>query len=199
MFFAPLGTPAFNLYYIGFFGGYGVLLWFLYRQGKMPGVDGKLTLKGNPQANPQRVYLGGLVFILVMLTVSLMARSGWWYTFPLNHRFVWLLVFTPITALGFMIGFKEIEMLRASQPGRPWLVWVNALVGLFPFFLYTAFLASLGSLSGVVGSLQGLLILALAIVTGALVEKLSARPWMAALMQAFLLYWLILPQGVLFR
>jgi dienelactone hydrolase len=199
VFFAPLGTPAFNLYYIGFFGGYGVLMWFLYLKGRVPGVKGKLILRGNPTADQQKGYLAGFIFLTVLLAVSLMARSGWWYSFPFNHRFIWLLVFTPITALGFIIGYKEIEIIRESQPGKDWLVWVNVLVGLFPFFLYAAFLASLGSTSGVVSSVQGLVILGLAIATGTLVEKISARPWLAAMLQAFLLYWLILPQGVLFR
>jgi hypothetical protein len=199
VFFAPLGTPAFNLYYIGFFGGYGVLMWFLYRTGRVPGVQGKMIPKGTQTADPQKSYLAGFIFLAVLLAVSLMARSGWWYTFPFNHRIIWLAIFTPITALGFVIGYKEIEIIRASQPGKGWLVWVNALAGLFPFFLYTAFLASIGSISGVIGSVQGLIILGLSIATGTLVEKISGQPWLAAILQAFLLYWLILPQGVLFR
>jgi pimeloyl-ACP methyl ester carboxylesterase len=199
VFFAPLGTPAFNLYYIGFFGGYGVLMWFLYCRGRVPGVKGKMIQKVKPGADPQKSYLAGFIFLAVLVVVSLMARSGWWYTFPFNHRFIWLLVFTPITALGFVIGYKEIEVIRSSQPDKRWLVWVNTLVGLFPFFLYTAFLASMGSISGVIGSVQGLIILGLSIATGTLVEKISGRPWLSAMLQAFLLYWLILPQGVLFR
>jgi predicted esterase len=199
VFFIPLGTPAFNLYYLGFFGGYGVLLWWQYRRGKMPGVEGKLSFKRQSPTKSENSDLAFLIFILVLLAVSLLARSGWWYTFPINHRFIWLVVFTPITALGFRIGFKEIELLRFGYPRKPWLIWLNGLIGLFPFFLYTGFLAALGSTSGVVGSVQGLLILALAILTGSLFEKVSGRPWLAALCQAFLLYWLILPQGVLFR
>jgi hypothetical protein len=73
------------------------------------------------------------------------------------------------------------------------------MIGLFPFFLYTGFLAGLGSLSGVVGGVQGLVILALALAGQTLIHKLSKSPWFAALSAAFLLYWLILPQGVLFR
>jgi hypothetical protein len=199
VFFAPLGTPAFNLYYIAFFGGYGVLLWFLYLKGKVPGVEGKIILKGNPDYDVQKSYLTGFVFLMVLLVVSLMARSGWWYTFPFNHRVIWLIVFTLINSISFVIGFKELEMLRASFPDKGWLVWVNGLVGLLPFFLYAGFLGALGSISGLVGNVQGLIILALVIVTGSLVYKISRRPWLAAILQAFLLYWLILPQGVLFR
>ena len=114
-------------------------------------------------------------------------------------RLIWLLLFTPITALGFVIGFKEIALLKAAFPQKDWTVLVNSLIGLFPFFLYTAFLAFLDSISGVVGSVQGLLILALALLAGNLIYRLSRRPWLAALCQAFILYWLILPQGPLFR
>jgi hypothetical protein len=194
-FFAPLGTPVFNLYYLGFFGGYGVLIWFLYRAGKMPGVMGKLSLTRSGEADGRGTWIGTGVFVLVLLAVSGLAHSGWWHTFPLNHRLVWLAVFTPVTALGFAVGYKEIELLK----GKSWAAWLNGLIGLLPFFLYAGFLAALGSLSGVVGSLQGLVILVLAILTGSLVYKLCRRPWMAALYQAFLLYWLVLPQGVLFQ
>lgn len=195
VFFAPLGTPVFNLYYIGFFGGYGVLLWLLYWMEKMPGVSGKISFGRTTGASRRGTILGMVVFLLVLTAVSGLARSGWSYTFPFNHRVIWLIIFTPITSLSFVIGFKEIELLGEKR----WPVWLNGLIGLLPFFLYTGFLAALGSLSGVVSSLQGLAILALAILTGNLVYKLSRRPWMAALCQAFLLYWLILPQGVLFR
>ena len=38
LFFIPLGKPVFNLIYVGFIGGYGILLLALYKRGKMPGV-----------------------------------------------------------------------------------------------------------------------------------------------------------------
>jgi len=64
--------------------------------------------------------------------------------------------------------------------------------------LYTIFLASIGSLSGVIGGVQGLLILGLALTFGYLLRQITRRYWLVALCQALLLYWLILPQGVLF-
>jgi hypothetical protein len=33
---------------------------------------------------------------------------------------------------------------------------------------------------------------------GPLVQRIASRPWLAAVLQAILLYWLILPQGALF-
>ena len=40
-FFLPLGKPVFNLIYVGFIGGYGLVLFALYQRGKMPGVQGR--------------------------------------------------------------------------------------------------------------------------------------------------------------
>jgi hypothetical protein len=72
------------------------------------------------------------------------------------------------------------------------------LIGLFPFFLWAGLLAGLGSLSGLTGAVQGLIILAFVLLSGRVFQTLGQRPWLTALLQAFLLYWLILPQGVLF-
>ena len=73
-----------------------------------------------------------------------------------------------------------------------------ALIGLFPFLLYTLLMAALGSLSGMIGGLQGLIILWLVLAFGNLVQIVVHRPWITAVCMAVLLYWLILPQGVLF-
>jgi hypothetical protein len=199
IFFAPIGTPVFNLIYIGFIGGYGILLVILYSKDRMPGVEGRLRLRGNPPTGRLGILWGLLTFAVLLFMTAALARTGWFYVFPFNQRFVWLVVFTPITALGFVIGLKEVKMLKTSQPKNKSAVVFNNLIGLFPFFLYTGFLAALGSISGVIGGVQGLVILALALVSQNLILKLSKRPWLAALCAAFLLYWLILPQGVLFR
>lgn len=199
VFFAPLNRPVFTLHYIVFFGGYGLVLWWRYRRGKMPGVEGRMHLKGQARPSVKQTILAVLVFLLVLTAISLLARSGWWYAFPLNERFLWLMVFTPITALGFRIGFKEAELLRDWHPDRFWLVWLNGVIGLLPFFLYTGFLAGLGSTSGVLVGAQGLIVIALAMLAGSLIHKISERPWLAAMCQAFLLYWMVLPLGALFR
>jgi hypothetical protein len=60
------------------------------------------------------------------------------------------------------------------------------------------FQASIGSFSGVVGSLQGRLIQILVLTFGYMLRQIARVYWLVALSQALLLYWLILPQGVLF-
>jgi hypothetical protein len=59
-------------------------------------------------------------------------------------------------------------------------------------------MAAIGSLSGMIGGLQGLIILWGVLGFGNLVQAIGRRPWITAICMAVLLYWLILPQGVLF-
>ncbi len=63
------------------------------------------------------------------------------------------------------------------------LALAATLIGLMPFFLWTIFRAAIGSLSGMVGGVQG---------------ALAGRAWLTAVLQTVLLCWLILPPGVLF-
>ncbi|MDP3721845.1 MAG: hypothetical protein Q8R09_05225, partial [Anaerolineaceae bacterium] len=103
-------------------------------------------------------------------------------------------IFTPFTALGFWIGLHEAQMLPQHRGAQT----VLTLIGLFPFFAYTLLMAAIGSLSGMIGGLQGLIILWVVLGFGNLVQAIGRRPWITAICMAVLLYWLILPQGVLF-
>ena len=194
-FFIPLGKPVFNLIYVGFIGGYGVLLLILYKRGKIPGVQGKLpfvTEKKPIEWKRMLLALGILVGMLILTAAY--ARTGWYYVFPINVRLVWLVIFTPFTALGFWIGLHEAQMLPQHRGAQTALTFI----GLFPFFIYTLLMATIGSFSGMIGGFQGLIILWLVLAFGKLIQSIGHRPWMTAISMAVLLYWLILPQGVLF-
>jgi len=194
-FIIPLGKPVFNLIYVGFIGGYGIVLLILYWRGKMPGVQGKLPFMTEKRPIEWKRVLAALWIVVgVLALTAAYARTGWFYVFPVNVRLVWLGIFTPFTALGFWIGLYEAQML----PQRRGVQTAQTLIGLFPFFLYTILMAALGSLSGMIGGLQGLLILWLVLAFGNLIQAVGHRPWITALGMAVLLYWLILPQGVLF-
>jgi pimeloyl-ACP methyl ester carboxylesterase len=192
-FVLPYGLPAFNLIYVGFIGSYGLIHWLLYATGRMPGTTGRLGVRAGQRehAADSGWFAGLLVGALLLALTALCAGTGLFTVPPLGARLLWLGVFTPVTAVGFWAGDQEVRM-----PGAP--AWAITLVNLAPFFLWTLFQLGLGSLSGVVTSAHGLLILALAILAGRLIRVLSGRPWLAAFVQASLLYWLILPQGVLF-
>ena len=198
--FVPLATPVFNLIYVGFIGGYGLLMALLYGMGKMPGVSGKLNLWKDSEIMPsgRRLLLASVVELALLAFTAAYAQTGWFYVPPTGTRFLWVLLFIPPTALGFRIGHHEANMLAEAAPqsnfARPWLT----AVGLLPFFLWTGFQAAIGSLSGMVAGVQGLLILALVLAAGDFLARLIRKAWYVALFQAVLLYWLVLPQGVLF-
>jgi pimeloyl-ACP methyl ester carboxylesterase len=198
-FLVPLPLPAFNMIYVAFIGGYGLLMLILYHLGRMPGTAGRWPLVA-PRAEAARPRRGwaALLFAGTLILVSLYARSGWFHAPPAGARLVWLLLFTPPTALGFWIGDQEAHILDRATGGARSPRWMHSLTGLVPFFLWALFQLAIGSLSGMVGSAQGLVVLALALLLGERLRQLDVPPWSAAVAQSVLLYWLILPQGALF-
>jgi hypothetical protein len=197
-FLLPIGLPTFNLIYVAFFGGYGILMWFLYRFGRMPGTQGRLPFANTKYQDRSSIWPALGITILLLIITAVYARTGWFFVYPLNMRLLWLVLFSLPTALGFWIGIYEFGMIDQNAPGKTFPQIIALLIGILPFFLYTAFLASIGSLSGVINGLQGLLILGLTLCFGFLSRQITRRHWLTAFCQTLLLYWLILPQGVLF-
>jgi alpha-beta hydrolase superfamily lysophospholipase len=194
----PVAKPVFNLIYVGFIGGYGLVSLFLYWRGKMPGTKGRLPFTaGQTLTSWKRVLAAlGIAAGMLILTAAY-ARTGWFIAPPAGVRLTWLVIFVPFTALGFWIGQAESRMFQAVG-ARFGSRLALTLIGLFPFFLYTILMAALGSISGMIGGLQGLVILWLVLVFGNLVQAVGRNPWLTAVCMAVQLYWLILPQGVLF-
>jgi pimeloyl-ACP methyl ester carboxylesterase len=199
--FIPIPIPVFNLIYVGFIGGYGILMLVLYRFGKMPGTEGKwkLSVKGFKlkELNLQRLLNGVLAGAIITLLSSFIARSGLWYIFPIGRIF-WLFIFVIFTTLGFFVGIFEIKRIAKIKDNLGRNISLAILIGFVPFILVTIFFAALGSISGMLGSIYGLVILALTFSTGFLVERITKNNLLVALVQAFLLQLLILPQGGLF-
>jgi len=206
-FFVPLYLPVFNMIYIGFIGGYGLLMLILYLIGKTPGTDGKWQIRREKTSltfsfKDLNLWLGGLIWVVILATMILFTRTGFFYVIAANQRLLWLLIFSPITALGFWIGERETKMVEVfrHESGRTlsWVPLVLSLIGLMPFFIYTVFMGILGSISGMIGGLQSLLILGIVLLTGKVLSHFIHRDWIIAILQAVLLYALVLPQGVLF-
>jgi pimeloyl-ACP methyl ester carboxylesterase len=195
----PVAKPVFNLIYVGFIGGYGLVSLFLYWRGKMPGTKGRLpfTARKTPISWKRVLAALGIAAGMLILTAAY-ARTGWFIAPPTGVRLTWLVIFVPFTALGFWIGQAESRMFHAAG-ARFGSRLALTLIGLFPFFVYTILMAALGSISGMIGGLQGLLILWLVLAFGDLLQAVGRNAWLTAVFMAVQLYWLILPQGVLFQ
>jgi pimeloyl-ACP methyl ester carboxylesterase len=196
----PWDLPVFNLIYVGFIGGYGLLMRALYALGWVPGAEGRWRpgLERSHAGSSRRMLTAIGVMTAVLLAATLYARSGWFAAPPTGTRLLWLVLFTPLTALGFRIGQREQAILDQAEPNSAAARWLLTLSGLLPFFLWSGFQLAIGSLSGLVGGAQGLIILAWVLASGALVQRITGRPWLTAIFASVLLYWLVLPQGVLF-
>lgn len=197
-FFLPIGSPTFNLIYVAFFGGYGILIFGLYSFGRVPGTEGNLLFNSKPRWDFRGNIIALGMLALMLIATAAFTRNSWFYVFPLNTRLIWLVLFSLPTALGFWVGIYETKMIAISGSNNAYNQISVQLIGILPFFIYIIFLASIGSISGVVGSMQGLLMLGFSLLFGHLLRQVTKDNWVIAFAQAFLLYWLILPQGVLF-
>jgi hypothetical protein len=195
----PLPSPTFNLIYGGFLGGYGLLMFVLYWFGRMSGVTGALRRFTSKSPSMPNGWMLAILFNIGLFSgVTLLYRSGLGMAPPVGVRFVWALIFIPLTALGFWLGMLEADALSIAAPGRLIYRILSVLISLLPFYLYLALLLALGSTSGVLGSLTGLLVLGLSLLQGGITRKLSGNALFSAVLQALLIYWLLLPSGALF-
>jgi pimeloyl-ACP methyl ester carboxylesterase len=194
----PLPSPTFNLIYGGFLGGYGVLLLMLYGTGRMPGVSRHLKRPRSAPAPPRGWMVAIGCNLALFAAVTLLYRSGLGLVPPVGARQLWIWIFTPLTALGFWLGALESDALRRAAPEKPAYRFWAMVFGLVPFFLYAALMGALGSISGMIGALTGLLVLILSLMQGEITRAWSGSALLAAISQSLLIYWLILPNGALF-
>jgi pimeloyl-ACP methyl ester carboxylesterase len=199
-FFIPIGLPIFSLFYVGFIGSYGILMLILYYKGKVPGTEGILSInfKIDKEQIDKKLGISIGISIGFIILCSLFFNSGINYVFPLNMRLVWLLIFTLLTIPGFFIGQMEASLLKDSRySSRKNQIWLW-LIGLVPFFLLSILFAALGSISGMIGSIHGIIILVFVIVSGSFIAEISQKPIVAIIYQSFLIQLLVLTQGALF-
>ena len=195
----PLPSPAFNLIYGGFLGGYGFLIGVLYLFGRMPGVTGSLRgLRINSTALTNGWLLAAAFNVMLFSSLAFFYRSGIGMVPPVGDRFLWIFIFMPLTALGFWLGMLESQALSRAAPDKPHYRLWTLLISLLPFYLYIGLLISLASVSGVLSAFTGLVILAVGFMQSEITYRLTSSAILAAVLQAILVYMLILPSGALF-
>jgi len=198
--FIPIGVPIFNLIYVGFIGAYGILLLLLYSRGKIPGAEGtlKINFRVNKSLLNKQTLMGIIIaFVLIILSV-IFANSGIYYVFPFNERFIWLIILTIFILPGFYIAQKETRYIKNSYSAKNYYLVYSTLIGYIPFVILLLFYLALGSFSGMLGSVQGLIILLFVIIGGILIMRISKNLLLTIVFQSFLIQFLTLPTGVIF-
>ena len=196
----PLDKPVFNLYYVAFIGGYGLLMLALYALGKVPRIFTKIKIGlGKNQVSVKRLGLAVGFNIILFFVLMYYGNSGWYQIPPAGERLLWAAIFTPFTALGFWIGQLEDDLIAHALPQEKTKRTILTLIGLLPFFLYLLLMLVLGSTSGLLGGLEGLMILFIVLRQGKITYHLTGIRWLSAVLQAVLLYLLVLPGGTLFK
>jgi hypothetical protein len=194
--FLPLGFPALNVYYVVFLSGYGILSLVLYRMGRMPGIEGRADLRTSGiTGDKNRFVLGLTINLILFLLLVGWIRSGWYWTPPRGARAIWLVIFSSLTALGFLASWIDRTIITNLPASRRF--WLN-LSAYLPFFLYVAGMAFLQSWSGFLSALLGLVVLFLADFQGRMTLRLTGSVWLAAIFPAVLIWLWVMPQGVLF-
>ena len=198
--FIPIGVPVFNLIYVGFIGSYGILLIILYSRGKVPGAKGalKIHFQLNKTHLNKKTLLGVLVSLVLISISAVFANSGINYVFPFNERFIWLMILSIFILPGFYIAQKESQYIKNSYSEKNYYLTYSTLIGYIPFIILLIFYLALGSFSGMLASIQGLIILLFVIIGGMLIMKISNNLLLTMIFQAFLIQFLTLPTGVIF-
>ncbi|MCY3413032.1 MAG: alpha/beta hydrolase [Candidatus Heimdallarchaeota archaeon] len=196
----PLNIPVFSLTTLGFISGYGLINFILYKKSKFPGMKGgwqSLSKDKNLDFSSKDLQVSIIyAFVFIMLT-TIFSNTGHSFTFPLNERFIWLIIFTFINFFAYLIGNSELVMFykigAKSSEYRKLL-----LLALMPFFVLILFYIMIGSISGIHGAVINFIKYGMTLSLGWLLQKKGKNLFITSFMQSFLLQWLILPQGALF-
>ncbi len=186
----PLNVHYFPLWGVTSIGIYSIIMILLYLKGKMPGTIGKLQIISKTRENKMNSFKALVLIVFLILISTLLANSGIFYIYPLNDRFIWLIIFTGLIIPGFYIHHLELNSLQnlSDKDHKKKQAVVFIFLEFIPFIMYVAWLASI----------HGMIILSIVFLGGYLIHKIGKTPVITVLFQAFLINYLLLPQGALY-
>jgi pimeloyl-ACP methyl ester carboxylesterase len=200
-FLIPIGVPIFSLFFVGFLSSYGIFMLILYLKNKMPGTEGEISIKFRFKnfRREENNIIAIATSILFIISCLYLYNSGINFVFPFNtSRSIWLIIFSFLTIPGFYIGQNEAKALKKSGFDHNKYQFGLWIIGLVPFFGISILFALIGSISGFIGSIQGILVLIFVIISGNFIAKIASNPSVAIIYQSFLIQFLALTQGSLF-
>ena len=191
--FLPLDFHYFAFWGVISIGVYSFMMILLYSTKNMPGTNGgfKKIIKKSENRNWKDILITILLILFFISVSALLANSGLFYIFPFNDRLIWLMIFSCILIPSFYIVNLELNALqnintiiRHNKFYRTLIVFIEFI----PFFFYVGWLASI----------HGMLILIFSLSGSFLIHKIGKNPFLTVIFQAFLLNFLLLPQGALY-
>lgn len=194
----PNGIPYFTLLFICPISGYGFMMLILYSIDKMPGLVGKWRpkIKQIKENMNWRIILFGLVvFGIITAVFTYFISSSLYHVFPMNIRLLWLVIFTVLAVPGFYFLQIETKLIRNYSEVKDYHTKLNSIAFLAPFIIGSLYILFSGTIIYLVDALNDLMILSLIILVGNLMQRIWKKPFLTALLQSFLLFFLLLPRG----
>lgn len=194
----PNGIPYFTLLFICPISGYGFMMLILYSIDKMPGLVGKWRpkIKQIKENMNWRIILFGLVvFGIITAVFTYFISSSLYHVFPMNIRLLWLVIFTVLAVPGFYFLQIETKLIRNYSEVKDYHTKLNSIAFLAPFIIGSLYILLSGTIIYLVDALNDLMILSVIILVGNLMQRIWKKPFLTALLQSFLLFFLLLPRG----
>jgi pimeloyl-ACP methyl ester carboxylesterase len=196
--YLPNGIPYFTLLFVCPISGYGLMMLILYSLDKMPGLVGKWRPKIRQikeNMNWRIILFGLVVFSIITAVFSYFISSSLYHVFPLNIRLLWLVIFTVLSIPGFYFLQLEAKIIRNYSEVKDHHTKLNSLAFLAPFIIGALYILFSGTIIYFIDALNDLIILSAIILVGNLMQKIWKKPFLTALLQSFLLFFLLLPRG----
>jgi pimeloyl-ACP methyl ester carboxylesterase len=165
----PFRKPYFSMQFVVLIGGFGIAYWLF----NLKLFKGCLN---QPIKNKIATSIAFLSLLIAQYTVKFTAIQS----FQLNPDFVfWSIVFVALSSIGFLAIQQQ----------------ANNLMKYFPFYMFFALYLILGSLSGIVTTVEGILFLVYSIYGAKVVYAYSHNKGLSALLMGLMLG---LPFGAFF-
>jgi pimeloyl-ACP methyl ester carboxylesterase len=165
----PFRKPYFSMQFVVLIGGFGIAYWLF----NLKLFKGCLN---QPIKNKIATSIAFLSLLIAQYTVKFTAIQS----FQLNPDFVfWSIVFVALSSIGFLAIQQQ----------------ANNLMKYFPFYMFFALYMILGSLSGIVTTVEGILFLVYSIYGAKVVYAYSHNKGLSALLMGLMLG---LPFGAFF-
>ncbi len=183
----PFGSPVMNIPYMCLIAGYGILLFILYRIGKVKGTSGKMErISFKAKAKRKEIILAILVPCFFSFYVWFILKMTMYNLLPFNIRLFWLVFSTLLMSIGYYVSSYEEDLLKKANAKKSILVLYN-LIQYSALFLFVFFYLAIKSYSGFIGQMQNMLLMyALTLPLGNYVKRKIHSRLYGAIVSSFL-------------